>query len=133
MINKALRIMIADPEHFQRVRLERDFNRQGYYAIAPVSNLKDMLTLLEYGHRGFDLVLINASLVGIKGFNLHDFCLDHPMMGQAFVYDSPLRQSATLSAKIRGSVDFSSVQLPDGALIRPLLHAADPSRQSITS
>ena len=48
MTNKALRIMIADPQHFQRLRLERNFNREGYYGIAPVSNLEDMLVLLEY-------------------------------------------------------------------------------------
>ena len=98
MINKALRIMIADPEHAQRLRLERDFNRQGYYAIAPVPSLEDLLNLVEYGDRGFDLVLINGSLVSSEGFNLHDFCLDHPLMGQAFIYDLPPPQFATLSA-----------------------------------
>lgn len=134
MINKALRIMIADPEHLQRLRLERDFNRQGYYAVAPVSSLQDMLNLLEFGDRGFDLVLINASLAGTDGFNLYDFCLDHSLMGQAFVYDlPPLSQPTTLRTKINGRVDFISVQLPDGALITPLRRAADSSRQSVTS
>ncbi|MHA6578643.1 response regulator [Pseudomonas yamanorum] len=89
MINKALRIMIADPEHVQRLRLERDLNRQGYYAIAPVSNLKDMVTLLGYGERGFDLVLINGILVGSVSFNLQNFYLDHPLVAQVCIYDLP--------------------------------------------
>jgi hypothetical protein len=33
MTNKALRSMIADPQHFQRLRLEHNFNREGYYGI----------------------------------------------------------------------------------------------------
>ncbi|AZP71805.1 hypothetical protein EJJ20_20640 [Pseudomonas poae] len=63
MINKRLRIMIVDPAHPERLRLERDFNRQGYYAIAPVSSLDEMSALLEYGDLRFDLVVINADLV----------------------------------------------------------------------
>lgn len=93
MINKAMRIMIADPEHAQRLRLERDFNRQGYYAIAPVSSLEDVLTLLEYGGRGFDLVVINASLVWTESGNLHEFCVGHPLMRQVRVYDFALALS----------------------------------------
>lgn len=62
MINKKLRIMIVDPQHHERLRLERDFNRQGYYAIAPVSSLDEMRTLLEYGDLRFDMVVINPDL-----------------------------------------------------------------------
>lgn len=87
MINKGLRIMIADPEHIQRLRLERDFNRQGYYAIAPVSSLDDMFTLLNYGGRGFDLVLINASLGVNAGVDLHSLCLEHSVRVQICVYN----------------------------------------------
>ncbi|OPA96920.1 hypothetical protein BFW87_11415 [Pseudomonas fluorescens] len=127
MTNKALRIMIADPQHFQRLRLERDFNYQGYYAIAPVSNLEEMLTLLEYGDRAFDLVLINASLAIDVHFNLLAFCLDHPLIRQAFIYDVPERRLAKLSTEIKGRIIFSSAQLPEGVPIRRLLHSVDPS------
>ena len=92
MTNKALRIMIADPQHFQRLRLERDFNYQGYYAIAPVSSLEEMLNLLEYGDSVFDLVMINASLATSFRFNLLAFCMDHPLIRQAFIYDVPERR-----------------------------------------
>ncbi|PQZ91460.1 MULTISPECIES: hypothetical protein [Pseudomonas] len=62
MIKKNLRIMIVDPRHHERLRLERDFNRQGYYAIAPVSSLDEMRALLDYGNLRFDLVVINPDL-----------------------------------------------------------------------
>ncbi|NVZ54066.1 hypothetical protein HX792_27320 [Pseudomonas sp. B6002] len=94
MINKALRIMIADPQHHQRLRLEQDFNRQGYYAIAPVSSLDEMLTLLDYGGMGFDLVLVNASLGVSERFDLSAYCLEHPRVGQALIYAVPQRQTA---------------------------------------
>lgn len=100
MINKARRIMIVDPRHLQRLRLERDFNQQGYYAIAPVSSLQEMLTVLEYGDYVFDLVLINASLVDDAGFYLPDFCQDNPAIREAFIYDAP--QTVWRSVQIKG-------------------------------
>jgi len=121
MNNKALRIMIADPQHFQRLRLERDFNQQGYYAIAPVSNLEEMLTLLEYGANTFDLVLINARLATSARFNLLDFCLDHSSIQQAFIYDMPERQLAQLSTEVKKRIIFSTIPLPEGTPIRRLL------------
>lgn len=127
MTNKALRIMIADPQHFQRLRLERDFNYQCYYAIAPVSSLEEMLNLLEYGDSVFDLVMINASLATSFRFNLLAFCMDHPLIRQAFIYDVPERRLAKLSTEVKGRIIFSSVQLPEGVPIRRLLHTVDPS------
>jgi hypothetical protein len=126
MINKALRIMIADPQHFQRLRLERDFNREGYYCIAPVSSLEEMLTLLEYGDTAFDLVLINASLTLDVRFNLLAFCLDHLLIRQAFIYDVPEHRLVRLGAKVKARIVFSSIQLPEGVPIKQLIHKVDP-------
>ncbi|MGY2041477.1 response regulator [Pseudomonas pergaminensis] len=126
MTNRALRIMIADPQYFQRLRLERDFNYQGYYAIAPVSSLEEMLSLLEYGDRPFDLVMINASLAASPRFNLLAFCLDHPSIRQAYIYDMPECRQAELSSQVKQRITLSSVQLPENLLIRRLLHKVDP-------
>ncbi|AZD67408.1 hypothetical protein SAMN04489802_3015 [Pseudomonas chlororaphis] len=125
MANKALRIMIADPQHFQRLRLERDFNREGYYGIAPASSLEEMLTLLEYGDTAFDLVLINAGLTLNVRFNLLAFCLDHPLIRQAFIYDVPEYQLARLGAQVKSRIVFSSMQLPEGVPIKQLIHKVD--------
>ena len=35
MINKALRILIADPQHFHRMKVERLFNGLDYYRVKP--------------------------------------------------------------------------------------------------
>lgn len=124
--NKALRIMIADPQHFQRLLLERNFNREGYYSIAPVASLGEMLTLLEYGDTTFDLVLINASLAFNVRFNLLTFCLDHPLIRQAFIYGVPECRLALLSAQMKARIVFSSMQLPEGLPIKHLIHKVDP-------
>lgn len=55
MTNKALRILIADEQHFHRLKTERLFNQLGYYRVAPVHSLVQMLTLVEYGCEPFDL------------------------------------------------------------------------------
>ncbi|WP_223547566.1 hypothetical protein [Pseudomonas sp. A-B-19] len=37
MPNKSLRILIADAQHFNRLRIERLFNQLGYFRVAPVA------------------------------------------------------------------------------------------------
>lgn len=62
MPNKALRILIADEQHFHRMKVERLFNQLDYYRVAPAQDLEELLTLVEYGCEPFDLVVINAAL-----------------------------------------------------------------------
>lgn len=62
MINKTLRILIADPQHFHRMKIERLFNHLDYYRVAPVQDLAELLTLVDYGCDPFDVVVINAEL-----------------------------------------------------------------------
>jgi CheY-like chemotaxis protein len=62
--NKSLRILIADEQHFNRLRIERWFNQLNYFRIAPVQNLDELLSLVEYGGEPFDLLVINAALPG---------------------------------------------------------------------
>ncbi|MCO8309081.1 response regulator [Pseudomonas mandelii] len=85
MINKALRILIADEQHFYRMKTERLFNQLGYYRVAPVQSLAEMLTLVEYGCEPFDLVVINASLAG-GALDLSAFFLDNRQVRHALIY-----------------------------------------------
>lgn len=71
--------------------------------------------------------MINASLATSFRFNLLAFCMDHPLIRQAFIYDVPERRLAKLSTEVKGRIIFSSVQLPEGVPIRRLLHTVDPS------
>jgi CheY-like chemotaxis protein len=106
MTNKALRILIADEQHFHRMKTERLFNQLGYYRVAPVQNLADMLNLVEYGCEPFDLVVVNASLAG-GALDLSGFFRDNRLVHYSLIYDG-------------------HTTLPDLASIRRLMARIDP-------
>ncbi|WP_430458765.1 hypothetical protein [Pseudomonas salmasensis] len=45
MPNKALRFLIADGEHLQRVKIEKMLNQLGYHRIAPLSGFDEVQAL----------------------------------------------------------------------------------------
>ena len=120
MPNKALRILIADEQHFQRMRIERLFNRLDYYRVAPVQSLAELLTLTEYGGVPFDLVVINAALAD-GALDLRDFFLDHPQVHHALIYDGPPTPACGPQ-----KVQVSDAALPDLACIQRLMATVDP-------
>ena len=124
MPNKALRILIADEQHFHRMKIERLFNALGYYRVAPVQSLGEMLTLVEYGSEPFDLVVINASMAG-ETLGLHGFLLDNPQVRHALVYNAQARRSPMPVAG-QGRVQVSHAFLPDQVGIQRLMTAIDP-------
>jgi len=123
--NKALRILIADEQHFHRMKIERLFNQLDYYRIAPVRTLNEMLNLTEYGCEPFDLVLINAALAD-AALDLRGFFRNHPGVRHAWVYNAGEAFLAVAQDRERGSLEFSQSTLPEIALIRQLMRRVDP-------
>lgn len=115
MINKTLRILIADPQHFHRMKIERLFNQLDYYRVAPVQSLAELLTLVDYGCEPFDVVVINAELAA-GSLDLCGFFLDHPNVHHALIYNEP---SAPVFAW--GNVQISHALLPQATAIRQLM------------
>ena len=95
MTNRTLRILIADEQHFHRMKTERLFNQLDYYRVAPVQSLAEMLTLVEYGCEPFDLVVINASLAG-GALDLPGFFLDNCQVRHTLIYASALPDFASI-------------------------------------
>lgn len=126
MINKALRILIADEQHFHRMKIERLFNRLGYYRVAPVHSLAEMLSLIEYSCEPFDLVVINASLArGALG--LPGFFLDNLQVHHALIYDGQQAQmQATPAVDVEQKIQVSHAALPNFASIQQLMALIDP-------
>lgn len=124
MSNQALRILIADEQHFQRMRIERLFNRLGYYRVAPVHNLAELLTLVEYSATPFDLVVIHASLAG-GAMDLLDFFLDNPQVHYALIYDGQQAHLPPIPACGQQKVQVSHESLPDLASIERLMAIID--------
>ncbi|MED7666902.1 chemotaxis protein CheY [Pseudomonas moraviensis subsp. stanleyae] len=116
MSNKALRILIADPQHFHRMKIERLFNALGYYRVAPVQSLDELLTLVDYGCEPFDVLVINAELAA-GSLDLLGFLLDNPQVRHALIYNeasAPLQKSAGFAQE---NVQISPAPLPNSPLI----------------
>lgn len=125
MSNKSLRILIADEQHFNRLRIERWFNQLGYYRVAPVQNLDELLTLVEYGCEPFDLLVINAALAGGK-LDLMGFCLDNRQLYRVLIYDGQRAQLPPIPACEQQKTQVSHAVLPDLAALQRLMTIIDP-------
>ncbi|KAE9639908.1 chemotaxis protein CheY [Pseudomonas sp. PB103] len=124
MINKTLRILIADSQHFHRMKIERVFNGLDYYRVAPVQNLLELLTLVEYGCEPFDVVVINAELAA-GSLDLLAFFLDNPHVRHALIYNEP---SAPLQANpgfAQENLQITHAALPGLQTIKALMAAVD--------
>jgi len=126
MSNRALRILIADDQHFHRMQIERTLNQLNYYRVGPVHTLEELLTLVEYSCESFDLLLINANLATDSRFDLLDFCLDNRQIDHALIYDS--QYFPVIPSGRRHKVQVSRAKLPDSAAIQRLMLQVDPPR-----
>ncbi|MCK1793141.1 response regulator [Pseudomonas violetae] len=130
MPNKALRILIADEQHFQRMRIERLFNQLNYYRIAPVHCLEELLTLVDYGCEPFDLVVINASMAG-DALNLLDFFRFNAQVRHAFIYEGQRAKLPPIPACEQQKIQVSHTSLPDLASISRLMALVDRRLPSV--
>ncbi|MGJ7517093.1 response regulator [Pseudomonas baetica] len=124
MSNKSLRILIADEQHFNRLRIERWFNQLGYFRVAPVQSLEELLALADYASQPFDLLVINAAFTGSR-LNLLDFCLDHPQLKRVLIYDGRQAGLPPLPACEQQKVQVSHALLPDLTSIQRVMKLAD--------
>jgi len=120
MSNKALRILIADPQHFHRMKIERLFNAFGYYRVAPVQNLGELLTLVDYGCEPFDVLVINAELAA-GSLDLLGFLLDNPQVRHALIYNEPSAPLQAVAGFAQENAQISPAPLPSSALIERVM------------
>ncbi|MCU1751622.1 response regulator [Pseudomonas sp. 6D_7.1_Bac1] len=125
MPNKALRILIADEQHFHRMKIERSLNQLGYYRIAPVHSLEELLSVVEYGCEPFDLVIINATLCSGSGLDPLAFCQDNQQIRHALIYDAEQAGLPALFAVQRHNVRISQARVPDQETLEGLMNRVD--------
>ncbi|WP_445179028.1 chemotaxis protein CheY [Pseudomonas sp. McL0111] len=128
MINKSLRILIADPQHFHRMKIERLFNHLGYYRVAPAQSLVELLTLVEYGCEPFDVVVINAELAA-GSLDLLGFFLNNPHVRHALIYNEPSAPRQSVSGFAQENVQISHAALPNAGAIEHLMALVDAPRE----
>lgn len=119
MPDKSLRILIADAQHFNRLRIERLLNQLGYFRVAPVHSLDELLSLVEYAGEPMDLVLVNGAMAS-EGLDLFSFLVDNPLVHHGFIFNE---QAPVPPAS--GNVQFSPAALPDLASITQLMSTVD--------
>lgn len=64
VINKSLRVLIAEPSRQFARELEKMLNRLGYYSVLPVHSANDASVLGRSDVNPFDLMIGNVQLVG---------------------------------------------------------------------
>ncbi|WP_322846556.1 chemotaxis protein CheY [Pseudomonas sp. B33.4] len=124
MINKALRILIADSQHFHRMKVERLFNSLDYYRVAPAQSLIELMTLVDYGCEPFDVVVINAELAA-GSLDLLGFFLDNPQVRQALIYNDGTAPVQPAAGFAQENVQISHLALPSKQSISQLMALVD--------
>ncbi|MGE8154587.1 hypothetical protein ACQKP5_25510 [Pseudomonas vancouverensis] len=125
MPNKALRILIADGQHFHRLKIERLFNHLGYYRIAPVPTQDELLTLVEFGCGPFDLVVVDAAFADGE-LDVPGFFIDNPQIHHTLLFNCP----PVMKKAARKNLHISHAALPDLAGIQALMKVVDPGLRS---
>lgn len=117
---KSLRILVADEQHFNRLRIERGFNQLGCFGVAPVQSLEELLTLVEYASEPFDLLVVNAALAGGK-LDLLGFCLDNTQLKRVLIYDGQQARLPAIPTEKPRKVQVSHAVLPDVQLLEGMI------------
>lgn len=128
MSNKALRILIADGELFQRIKIEKMLNQLGYFRIAPMSSFDEVQSIARIQGVAIDLLIINAALVRSMEVNLLKFCHESPQIRHALIYDGECALSSVVSVSVSVAIHLSLSQSPDLDSLRRCLDVVDPAR-----
>lgn len=123
MIHKSSRILIADEQHFFRLRIERTLNQLGLHRIAPVQSMMELLRLVEYADEPFDALIINEKFCIQNSFDPLAYCLDNPQIRAALIYGSD--QLSPGSVIRCGKVKICHASFLEAAELQWLMPAVD--------
>jgi len=129
MTNKTLRILIADDQHFQRLKIEKILNQLGYFRIAPVHSFDEIETLTCCPSKPFDLLIISTALVAALDIDLEAFCRDTPLIRHALIYDSWQAQLPSMPEPLPPVVQVSLSGAPGSESLKQLMAMIDPPPQ----
>ncbi|EIK94917.1 response regulator receiver protein [Pseudomonas sp. M47T1] len=125
MINKALRILIADEHPSQLMHVERMLNHMGYYRIAPVQSFETLLALVQSAVEPFDLLIANTEMAVRAGVDLPRLCKGSPQVHHALLYENESVPVPTLLPQQRESINVCLARLPDSEALQTLMDIVD--------
>lgn len=96
MLDKRLRILIADASAKQCAGIARLLNGLGYFRVAAVPSFRELATLTHYSCEpfdNFDLLLLSGELAFAAGVDAGAFCLGNPQIRHALIYGGRTEQA----------------------------------------
>ncbi|QKZ03824.1 MULTISPECIES: histidine kinase [Pseudomonas] len=125
MINKALRILIADEHPGQLMHVERMLNHMGYYRIAPVHSFDALLALVQSAIEPFDLLIANTDMAVRAGVDLPRLCKGSAQVHHALLYESETVVVPAITRQQRDAVNVCLTRLPDSEALETLMGMVD--------
>lgn len=122
--------MIADFEPAQALVIERQLNLLGYYRIAPIHSVEDLMVLSDSPADDFELLLINQEMAGAGPLDTLGFCRENPQFKHVLFY--AVDETCTVLTRVACAKDTASQcrRLPDFSVIESLMRAIDPMSES---
>ncbi|QHD07248.1 response regulator [Pseudomonas sp. R76] len=117
MVNRTLRILIADKQPVQRCVIEKMLNRLGYFCIAHAGSYHELVALTAPPVYRFDLLIVDSLMAVHEGVNLAHFCQFNAHVHHALVYsdyriglsDMPTAGHQAVHASLEKTPDFRSL------------------------
>lgn len=88
MPTKSLRILIADADLDQALKVERALNHAGYFRVAPLCRLEALTGLSDAQVDEFDLLLISQEMAGGASVDAHEYHRDNAQFRHIRIYQS---------------------------------------------
>ena len=126
MSTKTLRLLIADADLQQRIRIEKMLNLMGYHRIAPLSSFDELRVLTRSGGVAFDLLIINSALVSSPQENLMEYCHANPLIRHTLIYDGQCTPHVLVAGN-QPTLHLSVPHLPDFIALQHCMGVVDPA------
>ncbi|CAM3359397.1 hypothetical protein [Pseudomonas fluorescens] len=129
MIDKTLRILIADEHHSQLLHIEKLLNGLGYFRVAPVRTFDELVQLTSTPNELFNLVIVNKALALPYGVDIAEFCRTQTQIQHALFYEN---QTTMLELSLECHdqlVHASLADVLDASSLNTLMYIIDPPAQ----
>ena len=86
MPTKSLRILIADADWAQALKIEKSLNAAGYFRIAPLYDLQALVSLYDAQVHDFDLLLLSQKMADVAAVDVEAYRKDYQQFRHVLIY-----------------------------------------------
>lgn len=83
-----MRILIVESSHAQRVIIEKLFNLNGHFRVAPIESFAQLLTYTKYALVPFDIVLVSYEVSINAGVEMYSFLCRNENIKNFVIYSA---------------------------------------------